>query len=1305
MLRLPILLSTLFALIGLFFIQPLHAEENAAPDLLIESLTVNPPSPTAGSSVDVTVVVKNGGDAAAGGFRVHLYVEPADNPPTTSTPPTAQQFYGLGLPAGGTVSFTFEQRPVSSNAPKFYIWIDRDNQVAESNEGNNLAVYPQVITPDAYEEDDSCDTARVIATDGTEQMHNLARTPGSDADWVKFAGIAGVEHVVQAIAIGADADLSLELYASCGISGTFGSGGIITFTAPADSTYYLKVAHNQSTYGPNTDYKLKVTAKGGCAGFFEPNNLCSQAGELTVGGAAQTHTICQAGDIDWTRFEVIAGSTYKIAATNQGANANVQMSLFPSCDSNTSTSTGQQIQFTAPAGGFVYLKTEHLNPNLSGPDTNYTVKVDAIGQPGCQEDSFEQDDNPASAKNFVVNDSLQTHTTCPAADIDWVKFDAVAGTNYVLETLNLAEKADTVLCLHDPNGTQLLCDDDSGAGYGSRLAWQATTSGTYYVKVRDYDSQVAGSTTQYDLRIANTFCAGDSFESDNAQDEAKAITPGAASQNHNICPAGDADWFAFNAGAGDYTLETAAVGAEADTIIELYDVTGKKLAQNDDYTPGVASRLVQKLPSAGVYYAKVRLFNAANYGSGTEYNFQVKQGAVATVTPTPSPTPSPTPTPTPNQQSGVRTLILVQRAKLAELYGESGATSVLDKLNQLAKQSDVRGEIIRLDNNASVNAAYAAWAANLKSVEKANEVAVAIRQVVMTYLEQHQGVEYVVLVGEDRVLPQRRVRDNTPQHTEKTYTDVSDNNPIGAAVRADYFLTDDYYVDRLPTPYKGREIYIPDLAVGRLVETPAQITGLIDQFLSNPVLDNPKTLVTGYDFVQDTGQGNCEDLQADFGAANVDCSLIGNNWAVQDYRNRQLTANPPFKLQSINGHAAHYAEGAPGSSTIFGTDIAGSSSDLAGGLIYTLGCHSGLNVPSSNAVNPLDLPEAFASKRASYVGNSGYGWGLRGAIGLSEKLMRLYTAELLKGSSSSMGKALVNAKTQYFQQDTNLSGYDEKVMQEIIFYGLPMFQLKTGAALGNTGNEFPGVVLTGTVPTGSLGETISTTVNINFSGALGSDEYLPLISTGDGQYYSLNGSTTADVGAPIQPLFFSDVSTANNVARSVVLRGANYQSRQNFNPVVASPYNEYVTDASEAQLDASSGWYPAIPVALQVHEESANLTTQLGQYNPANQTLRLLEDVDVDIYYSTDTDQTGPSITVVDGVYTPDGKVSVKVGAVDPSGLKEVVLSYIVDSNQSTGAIKTLNMQFDVGSQKWVGSFNGGQNCATLSKLSMRRAI
>ena len=902
---------------------------------------------------------------------------------------------------------------------------------------------------------------------------------------------------------------------------------------------------------------------------------------------------------------------------------------------------------------------------------------------------MQDDDAAGTAKTLTVGGTAQTHNVCPAGEADWASFVATAGVSYTIETLNLGTAADTQLCLYDATGTsQLACDDDSGPDSGSRIVWQAPAAGTYTLKVTNYNPTVAGPDTHYDLHVFTGTCAPDAFESDDTRATAHSIATDSSKQAHNICPAGDVDWVTFTANAGSYVIETTDLGPDADTFIELYDTSGSRLAFNDDYGPGTISRIHYTFSSSGSYYVKIRHYNPTRYGTGNEYSLRIYQGSPSTPTPTPTPPPTITPTPTP-PPSGVQTIILVNRERVAALHGDTAATQLMDKLDALAAHDQVQGEVIRLDNNTTISAAYSDWVADQTNVAKVNQVAATIRGVIMTYLQQHDSVEYIVLVGDDQLLPFRRIVDNTPRRDclERDYLRVDADHPTGAALHANYFLSDDYYADREPASFRGRELYVPDLAVGRLVETPDEISTFIDAFLADSQVTLGKVLVTGYDFVEDTANGNCADWQADLGAANVDCTLVGSDWTLNEYRTRQLNATPPFKVQSINGHANHYREGAPGWGQSLGaSEIASASSDLSRGLIYTLGCHAGLNVPPDNTEGPLDLAQAFAQKQANYVANTGYGWGLRGAIGLSEKLMRLYTEELRRDGHVSMGQAIAAAKQRYYQEDQDFTGYDEKVMEELTFYGLPMYRLNTGSVLGPMDDPFPSVDIVSGLPD-AFGDdaVVSGTVNINLVGALGPGDVMSRTVVGDGTYYSLDGHVHAVPGQPAQPLLYADVTASGWTARSVVFRGGDYETLSDFNPVVVSPVNDYMTQTTEAAFEVP-GWYPPLPAGLQILGQETNLAVQMGQYSSSSQQARLYGTLQLDLYYSLSADQVSPQVTVVDGLYNHAmDRVNIKVGATDPAGVRRAVATY----TQGNSSWDSVELSFDTSMHKWTGSFPG----------------
>ena len=1309
----------------------------AGPDLMVESIQFDPERPfTVGVNVDITPVIKNIGDEAAPGLRVNFYINPVDDPPTADTPETTQIVLGIPFAAGATnSSITRTDQPITEEDPQICVWVDPGNVIVEDDDENNLFCIkappapPQ--TPDAYDtednigDDDSCANATAVAADGVAQSHNLARTGGvADEDWIKFDAVSGVEYTIEAKPDGengADADLYINLQPDCDLPSFGGVGAKAVFRAPESKTYYVLTGHNDAEYGPNTDYTITVSGQTECKASFEPNNLCNIPAEFPLSTGSQTHSFCEESDEDWIRFEVKAGGQYKVSTENIGSNADAQLSIFASCD--TSGLPGQSLEFTAPSAGYYYIKAENKEPALAGLGTEYKVNIDVLSD-GCEEDIYEQDDNTASAQILSIDSNSQSHNICPKGDEDWVKIEATKGTTFTVETLDLAKDADSYLCIFDRSGNKLNCDRDNGAGPGSRVIMKNVSDDIFYARISDENSDVAGSTTEYKLRAYTSRTRiADSHEPDNTQEQAKEITTDGTAHVHNIHVADDTDWLKFTATADSYVIKTKQVGAEGDTELALFNGNGDLLEQNDDFTEDSSSQIGYEFTEAGQYFLRVRLYNPTNFGSGTEYEVTVEPGVVDDTPPIDQEPPGPPPATPPPPTGEIETLILVNAARLSTLYPDApesdNVTTLLTKLDQLARHPKVNGEVIQLNRNAEVSEAYAAWTGTEEkylSVESANLVTDSIRRLIMSYLADHGGVKYVVLVGDDRALPLRRVIDATPQQPEETYTRVNVNHPTGAAIRGNYFLTDDFFVDKEPVPHKGREVYVPDLAIGRLIEKPSDMNNLIDIFLAEPVTEVNDVFVSGYDFVQDSASLDCTNWRRALGNDTKVTCVIGENWSKSDLLDNQTSTDPVFAIQSINGHADHDREGVPGNDKVLATEINDAVFALPGGLVYSLACHGGLNVPSENETLTVDLAESFVRKGSNYIGNSGYGWGYRGAIGLSEQVIQLFTTRLVEGGP--MGEALASAKREYYRVTQVRTGYDEKVMQQFVFYGLPMFETIGGGSL--SGDPFAGLVDdTFNDSPGSLGpeQPITKTISFDFSQAP-----LPLSTSeetteGDtfGSYPTLAGYSYAEPSQPVQPLYFKDVTVATNEIRSVVVRRVdiNNDVATNFDPVVATPDNEFITPTeaeiaplgSVADTETESAWYPATIVDVQSLNGESTLATRLGQFNPATNEQRTFDNLEVDVYYSLSSDLQKPDFTLIDGLVTPDcgtdakqREVTVKVGVQDSSGIEEVTLQYVVDGQQATGSLESVNMTYDASAQKWVGKYAG--NCNSRFQIS-----
>jgi hypothetical protein len=1284
------------------------------PDLAIQSITITPAYPAPGQPANIEVRIANRGDANASGFTTFLYVDPP-GPPQLNTPDTSF-VYLFGLNAGKTYVWTYRNYvfDAAGCGHAVYAWVDRDNDVAEDNEANNLLALQVCVgmtptptfsptptptatrtatptsppcQPDTYEPDNGCATARTITTDGVHQIHNLC--PMGDEDWVKFTARANITYTLATTNVAADAETVFALHNRCDTpplassAPAFGNAAEMIWEAPAAGDYYLKVSHHRATYGQNTGYELLITAATTCeGGAFENDDSCAAARDIAVGGAAQRRQFCKAGDQDWAKFTALAGATYVISATAAGPDAAPVLSLYNGCAFGPPASQGQQLEWTAPAGGVFYIKAQNHQPNLYGDTIRYDLAVAAVA---CAPDSFEPDSSPAQAAQALPTGVEQTRDFCPADDMDWVRFPAVQNQLYVIETFELGADADTLLCLYGTNGaTQIRCDDDGGGGLASRLRWTAPASGDYYLRVTNQNEGSGGPTSIYRLAIS----AGeplDVYEPDNSAGQARTIPTDGAAQRHNFTPAADEDWVRFDAVAGEpYVIQTSNLAGDCDTTLHLVDSDGStELARNDDYGAGTRSLITYIFSRAGTYYARVHHYRTNRAGHGTAYDLSVTRG-IQPPTPSPTPTTLPTPgaSPTP-PASGVQTLIVTNRERLEALYGATAATNVMNRLALLAADGRVRGLVLRAENDASALTAYTLWNAAPLSTTLTNNAAAAVRNLVLTTLDTNPSVEYIVLVGNDLVIPYRRIPDRT-RYPERNYQAfVSGGTTIWAACRDSMSLTDDFYGDRQPHVINGQEVYVPDYAIGRLPEGADEIVSFIDTFLAQGQIQLQNVLVTGYDFVIDAGQAISHTIATDLGPGGmVNGTLMSDWWQASALNGLQLGASPRFGVQFINGHASHHLQGAPLGGGVADTDIANSTTaDFIRSLVVTLGCHSGLNDVGGLPAG-LDLTQAFFKRGANYVANTGYGWGSNAGLGWSERLINNYVSALTQGASTTIGKALMRSKQRYFSESSAFDAYDEKAMQEWTLYGLPHYLLVSGGLLGPD-DPFPSVKITTTLPL-DAGPVRIGGLSFSLNGSFGA---LDPHQTTDGTFYGINQGVQVVAGRPVQPQFTANV-TAPGTGRvhGIILNSARYSETATLNPLVSQPVNEWVPPEQWAEPPVTrDGWQPGRPLALQnlttPRGAADTLLTQLGQFHGETGAARLYDSMDLALLYSDSPDWTPPQIAYVgERIEAASRVATVKVEAHDLSGILGGKVTYTIGDGQW----RSVDLAYDAALAKWT---------------------
>ena len=534
----------------------------------------------------------------------------------------------------------------------------------------------------------------------------------------------------------------------------------------------------------------------------------------------------------------------------------------------------------------------------------------------------------------------------------------------------------------------------------------------------------------------------------------------------------------------------------------------------------------------------------------------------------------------------VLTLILTHPDRMG-IDGEQ-KDALLVALEDLAAHDRVRGVVSDLGDDSNLEALYTAWQGQTGS---ANQVLfgrngqgeeIGIHNHLLELLETYSGVENLILVGNDSVIPMARLVDSTFQHPESRYVDgvdepVDRTSLIGRDLSGNRYLSDDPLASRGAFVGDDPESFtLADFAVGRLVETPDEIQASVANFISQDgILDlaeSPeKVLVTAYDFLEDSGLKIAELWQTAFDSTAVDQVLIGSGWDED-----ALRAGLDFEqgLISLNGHATHFLEGTPGESNadirglnataIYGADECDPSQidlppDLFGSVIYAVGCHGGLPIPGSCA-DPqgrptLDLPQAFLARGAlAYVANSGFGWGLRTGIGKSEKLMLIFSRLIANGGHRvNVGEVMRAAKRKYLSEALAFDAYDAKTLQQWTLFGFPMVSIQTG--LGD-----PGAALTSNPPEQVRKRQVakadlppymsSADLHFNFTG----ENVYQKIQIEEGDYFTLNGlaeAATDMAGVPVEPYYVYRSGLESTLQHGVLWLGSTYLETPGWNPIFA----------------------------------------------------------------------------------------------------------------------------------------------------------
>ncbi|MBW3642963.1 MAG: PxKF domain-containing protein, partial [Actinobacteria bacterium] len=617
----------------------------------------------------------------------------------------------------------------------------------------------------------------------------------------------------------------------------------------------------------------------------------------------------------------------------------------------------------------------------------------------------------------------------------------------------------------------------------------------------------------------------------------------------------------------------------------------------------------------------------------------------------------------PAPRADTKAIFLVPRGRLADLHGEAATAAMMGDLATLAARDEVRGQVVPVDADADVRQAYSGWDAQPCSIDAANALVGEIKDVVDQYRSTAgANLRYVVVVGSDESVPFGRVPDLVTLSNEQDATadlgfTLVDGfaNALYAAAAHGYILTDDPYAAFSTVPWLGRSLALPQVSVARLVETPEEVSaqiaqyqdagGLVDPTTSQANVAPPTALTTGYDFLSDGAQQVGAALGRVVGGdASRNVKLINDTWRKHDLTAVYTGADPVPLVASVNGHYNHWqmqpAGPAPGGqftqTDLFATNEVPTDS-LPGRVLFTMGCHGGLNVADrlapAGAAQARDWAQESARQKAAvYLANTGYGYGDTLASALSERLMALFAEELVDGATT-VGEKYVKAKHAYFETMGTYGVFDEKALIEATMYGLPFWRVASAAPLA-AGDPSPAVAVD---PATGL-----TTANISIQPLSGTSPEVVAQSDPDrGQWWSArDGRVSFAPYRPLQPLLTRNVTVSGQTARGVFVRRLATTDVGVGDFARARPTIDLGANEPEPLVEGDI--YPANVVRLATSrpfgDNSQSLLLVAGQSRShqgggPGGIERLVADFGADVAYSDSSDTVAPRIAEVGAVY------------------------------------------------------------------------
>jgi hypothetical protein len=419
----------------------------------------------------------------------------------------------------------------------------------------------------------------------------------------------------------------------------------------------------------------------------------------------------------------------------------------------------------------------------------------------------------------------------------------------------------------------------------------------------------------------------------------------------------------------------------------------------------------------------------------------------------------------------VDTLILTDYDRMDDLgYAFADVAALENDINDLRGQPSSTSNMDAIHRDISDDAPgdvptdCAGWDGNEGDVAATNTCVEAIDDYIENLKQaSYPNLYYVIIVGATEIIPMKaREQDHLFSAMEKnwgaglpgtaSYIHQLYSTP-GAVNGWGHYLTDSIYGDLsyVADGWGADHELVPELAVGRLVETPTQISDLIDTYLTgNAYFSRTDRASIASDDYCDGGT-----LAADYMDPGTDDALVQGSFDSNDVPPKLNAFND---LVYLGGHGDYNVISTGSESFMAGNhgsygDTA-DLSDMPDAVIVTSGCHNGASFGNQLYHAPdagttySEFPEEFSEKLAGvYVGATGFtavtitGSGTDVTqVRHNEKLSTYVIKHLDQDGNISAGEAFRRAVNSYVTDVGSIGTIERRVISITTLYGIPNYR-------------------------------------------------------------------------------------------------------------------------------------------------------------------------------------------------------------------------------------------------------------------------